>query len=99
MHTDHGVNDDTMKSAFWKDDSESEFILEICQADYSAAIYRFLKGNWIYSGDRFFCSGNGIAFGLCDIQKHLAWFMTFEDKRPLSFLHSCMQEPVPMTVG
>lgn len=52
--TGHGVNDDTMKSAFWKDDSESEFILEICQADYSAVIYGFLKGNWICSGDRFF---------------------------------------------
>lgn len=52
--TGHGVNDDRMKSAFWKDDSESEFIHEICQVDYSAAIYRFLKGNWICSGDLFF---------------------------------------------
>lgn len=52
--TGHGIDDDTMKSAFWKDDCESEFIHEICQADYSAVIYRFLKGNWICSGDQSF---------------------------------------------
>lgn len=83
--TSHGVNDDTMKSAFWNDDSESEFILEICQADYSAAIYRFLKGNWICSGYRFFVLRKWHSFWPLWFSKKLGMIHDLRGQAPAQF--------------